>query len=148
MQVGWTVQSAVTFKTVVSAFRDPAGASGRLFSIASRDEQSVQGPNQRPVTHRSLLGSFGDHTNSGLLQSLKSTRQFTVAAHVAAAAPAESPADDVVAQVLSCAASNNTETGVLSQVGCLGSSLHCWDQLCCAQQHAAMAALLESVDAV
>jgi len=41
-----------------------------------------------------------------------------VAAYAAAAAAQpQSSADDVVAQVLSCAATNNTETGVLAQVG-------------------------------
>lgn len=87
-----------------------------MYSSVSGTAEPQQKSHQQPTTRKSLLASLGSNSAAGLLRSLNSPRHFTVAPYVAAAAPAESNADDVVAQVLSCADSNNTETGVLSQV--------------------------------
>jgi hypothetical protein len=96
---------------------DPAGATWRVFSSVSVIAQPQQEPFKQLTPRKSLLASLcGNSSTAGLLRSFISPRHFTVAPYVAAAAPAESNADDVVSQVLSCAASNNTETGVLSQV--------------------------------
>lgn len=92
----------------------------RLYS-SSKTLAAAQQLSSHQRRKAGLLASLvaGADNNPGLrnlLQAHEPRRQFTVATYVAAAAPAESGADDVVAKVLSCAASNNTETGVLSQV--------------------------------
>lgn len=90
----------------------------RLYSSNTLAAQQFSSHQRKGGLLASLVA--GADNNPGLRNLLlqEPRRQFTVATYVAAAAPAESGADDVVAKVLSCAASNNTETGVLSQVSC------------------------------
>jgi hypothetical protein len=95
-------------------------ADGLYGSFAAGDQPHKERFSQQSapgIARKSLLASLGAGSHSRL-SGAGFSRQFTIAANViAAAAPAEvSGADDVVAKVLSCAATNDTETGVLSQV--------------------------------
>lgn len=111
-----------------------AGAStpaSRFYSssAAYRPTQQRLGTNQQAAPRPSLLAQqLG--AAPGLLHDLSSLsrREFS-------AAQAEPSADDVVAQVLSCAATNNTETGVLSQVVsrvlCIVRVSSCLSYKCC-----------------
>lgn len=105
-------------KSACVRFPDIAGVAKRNFRNLSTSSDRHQESAREPAARKSLLALLGGHTHNCLLPDLRCSRKFTVAASAAAAAAQpQSTADDVVAQVLSCAATNNTETGVLAQVG-------------------------------
>lgn len=96
---------------------------------------SAIAPGPHKQLNSGLLASLGRATHApqhfalrALLQhqqlpGFSAARHFSASQQSAAAQAAEQSADDVVAKVLSCAAANDTETGVLSQVRRVGAWL-------------------------